>query len=319
MDTSAMRNAKIAILIPVFNAGSLLAESVASVAAAGLPRDTYEIIVTDNASDDSGIALLPSFDTQGARIHVRRNGANLGRVQNWNCALAAAEEMGFGHALFLMAGDRLRDDSVLTLRELMLDAGAALGLASFEIVDEDLRPVRQARRIVWRAKGGISARRFLVQSFGIGGMLLAPLGANLYELGGPLLRFDPNDPTHTDMAATAAFLRASGRPLVYLDRPITQWRRRAGRFHSGMDLTQRLSRDMALIRSACNEADVAVDPRKIRCTFLLRIIFHAQGNIFSAWSRLQGIGCDSAPIHWSFLLAMLWRQLIHETPWQILD
>jgi len=319
MDTSAMRHTKIAILIPVFNAGSLLAESVASVTAAGLPRDTYEIIVTDNASDDCSVALLPSFDKQGARIHVRRNGANLGRVQNWNCALAAAEEMGFGHALFLMGGDMLRDVSVLTLRQRMLDAGAALGLASFEVLDRDLHPVRLARRIVWRATGGVSARRFLAQSFGIGGMLLAPLGANLYELGGPLLRFDPDDPTHTDMAATAAFLRASGRPLVYLDRPITQWRRRAGRFHTGMDLTQRLSRDLALIRSTCSEADVAIDPRKIRCTILLRIIFHERGNIFSARSRLQSIACDRAPIHWFFLLAMLWRQLIHHTPWQIFD
>jgi hypothetical protein len=227
--------------------------------------------------------------------------------------------MGFGHVLFLMAGDRLRDVSVLTLRQRMRDAGAVLGLASFEIVDEDLRPVRQARRIVWRARGGVTARRFLAQSFGIGGMLLAPLGANLYELGGPPLRFNPDDPSHTDMAATAAFLRASGRPVVYLDRPITQWRRRAGRFHSGMDLTQRFSQDLALIRSTCSESDVTIDPRKIRCTFLLRFIFHARGNIFSAWIRLQSIACDPAPIHWSFLLAMLWRQLIHETPWQILE
>ena len=314
-----MRKAKIAIMIPVFNAGSLLIESVASVAAAGLPRDTYEIIVTDNASDDGSISRLPSFDAQGARIHVRRNGSNLGRVQNWNCAMAAAEEMGFGHALFLMAGDLLRDVSVLALRQSMCDAGAALGLASFEIVDEHLRPVRQARRIVWRARGGVTARRFLAQSLSIGGMLLAPLGANLYELGGPRLRFDPDDPTHTDLSATAAFLRASGRPLIYLDRPITQWRRRAGRFHSGMDLTQRLSRDLALIRSICSESDVAIDARKIRCTIILRIIFHARGNIFSAWSHIQSIACDPTPIHWSFLLAMLWRQLIHKTPWQIAD
>jgi hypothetical protein len=121
------------------------------------------------------------------------------------------------------------------------------------------------------------------------------------------------------LSATAAFLRASGRPLIYLDRPITQWRRRAGRFHSGMDLTQRLSRDLALIRSICSESDVAIDARKIRCTIILRIIFHARGNIFSAWSHIQSIACDPAPIHWSFLLAMLWRQLIHKTPWQIAD
>ena len=222
-----MRKSKIAVLIPAFNAGGLLAESIASLTAARLPNDAYEIIVTDNASDDGSIERLPSADAKGAPIHLRRNGANLGRVQNWNCALAAAEEMGFGHALFLMTGDMVKDDGVMALRGRMRDAGAALGLASFEIVDEDLRPLRLARRIVWRAKGRIGAQRFLAQSFAIGGMLLAPLGANLYDLSGPRLRFDPANPTHTDESATASFLLQAGRPLVYLDQPITQWRRRA--------------------------------------------------------------------------------------------
>lgn len=314
-----MRNGKIAILIPVRNAGPLLAETVASVAAAGLPPDSYEIIVTDNASNDGSTGQLPPRDTQGAVIHLRHNGADLGRVQNWNRAVAAADELGFGHALFLMAGDLLRDASVLALRQRMLDTGAALGLASYEIVGEDLRPIRQARRIVWRAKSPAEARHFLAQSFAIGGMLLAPLGANLYELGGPTLCFDPADSTHADQAGTAAFLRAAGRPLVYLDRPIMQWRHRAGRFHNGMDPAQRLSHDMALIRSVCKETGIAIDPRKLRCTFMLRIIFHARGNIFEASRYLRGIVCEPAPIHWPFLLAMLWRQLIHRTPWLISD
>jgi glycosyltransferase involved in cell wall biosynthesis len=314
-----MRKDKIAVLIPAFNAGGLLAESIASIVAAGWPKEAYEIIVTDNASDDGSIENLPDADAQGAPIHLHRNGANLGRVQNWNCAIAVAEEMGFGHALFLMAGDLVRDDSVMALRRLMHDAGAVLGLASFEIVDEDLRPLRLARRIAWRAKGGIGAQRFLAQSFGIGGMLLAPLGANLYDLSGPRLRFDPANPTHTDQAATASFLLQAGRPLVYLDRPIMRWRRRAGRFHSGMDFTQRLSRDMALMLQICREAGIVPDTQEIRCTFILRIIFHAEGNIFAAWPLLRSLLRNPAPIRWSFMFALLARQSIYKTPWRISD
>ena len=97
-----MRKDKIAVMISVFNAGSLLMESIASVTA-GLRDDAYEIIVTDNNSDDGSIEALPLADSQGVPIHIRRNGSNLGRVQNWNRALDAAEEMGFGHAMFLIA------------------------------------------------------------------------------------------------------------------------------------------------------------------------------------------------------------------------
>jgi glycosyltransferase involved in cell wall biosynthesis len=312
-----MRKDKIAVMIPAFNPGRLLADSIASVAAAGLPRDIYEIIVTDNASDDGSIASLPSCDSQGAPIHARRNDANLGRVQNWNCALIAAEELGFGYGFFLMAGDLMCGDTILALRQRMRDTNAVLGLASFEIVDEALRPLRLARRIIWEAKDGVSASRFLAQSFGIGGMLFAPLGANLYALNGPRLRFDPADPSHTDQAATALFLRQSGRPVVYLDHPVSRWRKRADRFHSSMDLSDRLARDMALITQTCRDAGVVADRQEIRCTFMLRIIFHAGGNIFSAWPRLQSLIRDPAPIHWSFLLAMLWRQLIYKTPWRI--
>jgi glycosyltransferase involved in cell wall biosynthesis len=315
----AMRKDKIAVLIPVFNAGALLGESIASIAASGLPRDAYEIIVSDNASDDGSIERLSPCDAQGVPIHLCCNSSNLGRVQNWNRALAIAEDMGFGHALFVMAGDLMRGSAVAALHQRMRDSGAVLGLGSYEIVDEALRPVRLARRIVWRAKEGLSAQRFLAQSFAIGGMLLAPLGANLYDLSGPRLRFDPTDGTHTDQDATASFLIAANRPVIYLDRPLMRWRRRAARFHSGMDLMQRLARDRALAVRICREACVTPDDEGIRCTFLLRIIFHRGGNIPAAWPDLQSLFRDHARMRWSLLFTLLWRQLIYKTPWRISD
>ena len=52
MNAHAARSGKIAILIPTYNGGALLHESVESAAAAGMPADSYEIVVSDNASDD---------------------------------------------------------------------------------------------------------------------------------------------------------------------------------------------------------------------------------------------------------------------------
>jgi glycosyltransferase involved in cell wall biosynthesis len=312
-----MREEKIAILIPVFNAGALLAESIASIAARNLPAHRYEIIVSDNDSSDGSIERLPPRDGQGALIHVRRNRTNLGRVENWNCALAAAQDMGFGYAFFLMAGDLADGDVLAELYQCVSGAGAVLGLASYEIVDENLKRRRLARRIHWRAKSALSAQRFLAQSFAIGGMLLAPLGANLYDLRGPSLRFDPGDPTHTDQAATASFLLSSNRPVIYLDRPLMRWRRRAERFHSSMNLKQRLAKDRALAGAMCRDANVALDEYAINCTFLLRIIFHARGNIIAAWRDLQSLFRNHQHIRWSFLIAMVWRQLIYKTPWRV--
>ena len=81
------RRGRIAVLIPTFNGGALLAETVASVARAGLPRDSYEIVVSDNASSDDSIGALPNADEHGASVTLHRNPSNLGRVANWNCAL----------------------------------------------------------------------------------------------------------------------------------------------------------------------------------------------------------------------------------------
>ncbi|HMA49848.1 MAG TPA: glycosyltransferase, partial [Magnetospirillaceae bacterium] len=98
-------NGRIAILVPVFNGGALLAETLASPALAGLPADSYAILVSDNASTDGSTAWLGERDAQGAPVLLRSNETNLGRVGNWNRAVEWAEELGFSHALFLMAGD----------------------------------------------------------------------------------------------------------------------------------------------------------------------------------------------------------------------
>src|SRR5579864_4564687 len=146
---SPMTNGRIAILVPCFNGGSLLAETIAAAATARLPADAYAWMVSDNASDDGSIEGLPSTDSNGAPVIVRRNPTNLGRVENWNCALAVAEELGFSFALFLMVGDALHDDGVLHLRTRMDRAGAVLGLGSYEVVDMALQPLYTARRLVW--------------------------------------------------------------------------------------------------------------------------------------------------------------------------
>jgi glycosyltransferase involved in cell wall biosynthesis len=314
-----MRSGKIAILIPTFNGGSLLLQTVMSVARAGLPAESYEILVSDNASTDGSAAALPPEDCQGAHITIRRNQTNLGRIANWNCAVAAAEEMGFSYALILMVGDALADRAILDLRDRMARQDAVLGIASCVIADEALRPIRTARRICWRGdvEAGLPVARFLGQSLAQGAMLFAPLGANLYRIDGRTrLRFDVSDESHTDHLATALFAQEAGRPIVYLDRPISIWRRRPGRFHASITVAQRLAGDFRVMERACGASRLPLNHSRIRASLLLRGTIFCRGNLRRAWRLARDIP-GSAPISWSWLLKLIVRLLRHRTPWLV--
>jgi glycosyltransferase involved in cell wall biosynthesis len=310
-----MKN-RIAILVPVYNAGVLLAETLASPARAGLPADSYAILVSDNASTDGSTRWLAKQDAQGAPVLLRRNVTNLGRVANWNRAMMWAEELGFSHALFLMAGDVLADSTVIELRDRMVAADSALGMAPYRIVDEALKPIRVARRIHWRG-GAIDQRRFAQQSLGAGALLYGPLGANLYRLGDQVpLRFDPADETHTDQLATALFAQGNDARIVYLDRPLSCWRKRKGRFHAGIDPQARLIGDLRVIEQGCRAAKVAPDYTRIRASLLVRGLFHNRGRLWAAWTQSK-ILTQGAPPSLYWLAALPLRQALFKTPWRV--
>ena len=316
---SILNKGKIAILIPTFNGGVLLEETVASVASAGLPIECYGIVVSDNASNDDSIARLPAIDGRGARITVHRNPSNLGRIANWNCAIALAEEMGFSYAMFLMVGDVLKNANVVELQQRMERQSAPLGVACYEIVDDTLRSLRIARRIHWSGnpETAMEAERFLAQSLATGAMLYGPLAANLYRIDGAArLRFDPTDQTHTDQLATALFAQNAHGPVVYLDKPVFSWRRRAGRFHSSMTIAERLEGDLRVIETACRSAKIIPDHAKVRASLALRAAFLTRGNFGAAWSYSRSL-TEGTRLSWTWLAKLLCRQLRYNTPWLV--
>lgn len=299
---------RIAILVPVFNAGALLADTLASLVC--LPADSYTVLVSDNASTDG------STDALDASVLLRRNETNLGRVENWNRVVMWAEELGFSHALFLMAGDTLADEAVIELRDRMVAADAALGIAPYRIVDEAGSPMRLARRIRWTGEA-IGQRQFALQSLGAGALLYGPLGANLYRLGDAVpLRFDPADQTHTDQLATALFAQANQARIVYLDKPLSCWRDRRGRFHAGIDAEARLTGDLRVIEQGCRAARVAPDYTKIRASLIVRGLFHNRGRLRAVWTQSKTLTRGARPsLHW--LAALPLRQALFKTPWRV--
>jgi hypothetical protein len=114
--------------------------------------------------------------------------------------------------------------------------------------------------------------------------------------------------------ATALFASDGPGRIVYLDKPVSLWRRRAGRFHGSMTVAQRLEGDLRVIRHACRSAGMAPDYAKIRASLMLRATFFTRGDIRSAWTHSRTLTEGARP-SWIWLARLLCRQLRHRTPW----
>lgn len=315
-----MKPGRIAILVPCRNAGALLSETIESAAGSGLPGSEYAWLISDNASEDGSTSSLPGQDANGAPIILRRNSRDLGRVENWNCALRAAEELGFSFAFFLMSGDLLNGDGLIGLRAQMDRTAGFVGLGCYDVVDSKLRRVRTARRIAWNdtAENIIDVPAFIAQSFAVGGMLFGPLCANLYRLDHSVsLRFDSSDPTHTDQNATACFACATARPIVYTDRVLARWRSRPDRFHARMNHRHRLEGDMRTIDACCRLAGVWPAHDKIAATFLLRTLSQTGIRSPATFRYLLAKHRHFTLSSYVWAATLLWRQIHYGTPWFI--
>jgi glycosyltransferase involved in cell wall biosynthesis len=94
------------VMIPAYNAASTIAETVASVLAAGAPAARMQIAVVDNASTDETLRVVEEAAAAHAardRVEIHRNASNLGMVGNWNACLRLAR----GELIHLLHADDL--------------------------------------------------------------------------------------------------------------------------------------------------------------------------------------------------------------------
>lgn len=275
-NSKTARARKIAFLVPNFNGGALLQQTLASASEAGLPPDQYEYVVCDNVSTDGSLERLPAVDANGAPIHVRRNETNVGRVPNWNRCLEYAEELGLGFATFLMAGDVVRGAGIVRLRDNMEHAGADFGMAYYDILDQSGEFVRSARRMIWKAApAGMNPSDLIRCTVARGSFLLGQVQANLYRLDAANpLRFDPSRPTTADHLASTLFAFRSGKPVVYLDEPVFGWRLRGGRFHSTLDPVKVHEEAISTLKEVEAQTGIPTDWPKFHATEILRAFYH---------------------------------------------
>lgn len=106
--------AKVSVCIPTYNYGHFIGEAVESVLRQSL--QDFEIIITDNASQDDTELIVARLCERDPRIRYQRNAENLGMVANWNRCL----ELATGeYVKYLCADDILEPECLKRLTELL--------------------------------------------------------------------------------------------------------------------------------------------------------------------------------------------------------
>jgi len=263
---------RLAILMPVRNAGPLLGRSLGSLGMAEIGPGEAEVLVLDNASDDGSTEELPARLDNGVAVHLVRNGRDLGRVGNWQKAVEVARDGGFGYAAFLFAGDTWAPgDGARRLLGLMRRSGACLGLAPYQMVREDGSLLCHSPRISIGGEEAVAGSEDLFDRMLRRGHLpLTPLQANIYRLEPERrLEFDPEEPLTTDMYATIDFLAAAPGTVAVTRTPFCRWLARPERVFCRSGLVAFLRDHFRQLEHAARRTGRRLDYSRARSVFLI--------------------------------------------------
>jgi len=255
-----MKN-KLAVLVPVFNGGERLKTTILSCREAQLSPDQYEIIVVDNCSNDRCTENLPNKDKNGAPIRLFRNKSNLGRVGNWNKAIEIAEQNQFKFVTFLFVEDKwIPNTSISQILKLMVEENAAMGMATFKMVNEDDKLICLAKRFSIQGESIVIPKESLFKkSISVGHLVFGPLQANIYRLyQNSKLRFDSNKPMTTDQEATVEFLLNVDDPVIFVAKPYLQWKAYKGRRFMREDPVNLINDTKMLLRKLSENTGIPV-------------------------------------------------------------
>lgn len=139
--------AAVSVVIVNYNAGSLLAETVASVVRSTVP---VEIFVSDNGSTDGSVDLLRQAMGEVAKLHIVENGANLGFAGGNNAVLPKT----CGDWLLFLNPDCLIQPDTLKRMLAALDGQDNVGMAGCLIRNADGSEQAGCRRLIptpWQA------------------------------------------------------------------------------------------------------------------------------------------------------------------------
>jgi glycosyltransferase involved in cell wall biosynthesis len=129
--TPELRRPLVSVCIPTCNRATMLRGCIASVLSQTLPD--FELIVSDNASNDETCAVVNSF--ADGRIRYFRNERNIGMRANWQQCLSLAR----GEYVTILPDDDLMLPDNLQCKAALLTANPAVGMvhSKFHVIDRD--------------------------------------------------------------------------------------------------------------------------------------------------------------------------------------
>lgn len=119
-----MHGPKVSVLIPAYNYGRYLAETIES--ALNQTFEDFELLVVDNASTDDTADVVNRFRAKDSRVRYIVNGANIGMFRNYNEALLHARGE---YIKFLNADDKFHPQILEKFVE-VLDADPSVSLVT---------------------------------------------------------------------------------------------------------------------------------------------------------------------------------------------
>ena len=121
----------ISVALCTYNGERYLAAQLDSLLAQSY--EPLEIVVTDDASSDSTLAILADYARRDPRLRYSRNAANLGFLRNFELTVRACR----GSLVALCDQDDVwLPDKLSQLAEALLRGGAAMAFCNSELIDE---------------------------------------------------------------------------------------------------------------------------------------------------------------------------------------
>lgn len=99
------------VAIPTYNGGDSLIEAVKSCEHLKIPKDDFEILVCDNASNDGSIDKLRNLTYKFPNVRIEINNTNIGRVGNWRRCINLSNS---DYLIFLFTNDRIHYNNIVS-------------------------------------------------------------------------------------------------------------------------------------------------------------------------------------------------------------
>jgi glycosyltransferase involved in cell wall biosynthesis len=220
----------VSVVIPAFNAELHIGEALASIREQTLRE--VEVIVVDDGSTDGTIAEIKKFERDLDLVVLRQANAGPAAARNAGIRRARSRYCAFLDADDVMLQERLAEQVAA------LDANDAVGLVHTDLMTFDERGIiHRTRRAFSDPCGGMVLDRLLLDNFITTSTVMAPT-ERLIEAG----LFGEGRRVSEDFEL---WLRMAARwNVVFIDRPLVQYRRRPGSLSDDKLATARCALDV---------------------------------------------------------------------------